>query len=261
MKKFLTIVLAIVMVACTFAGCAGSANSDLKYIQNKGKLTVGITEFSPMDYKDENGEWIGFDADLAKIIAQKLGVEVEFYIITDWGKKFTELEEKQIDVICNGMTISDAVKNNCNCSIAYAYNAQVVVIPDDMIESYADVAALKDAKVAVENGSTGEDAAIEAGFVNVIVQQYQYDALMDVVSGESDACVIDYTMASSMIADGAVYDNLDVAFTLCEEAYGIGFRKDSDVTGKVNQILKELAADGTLQELADKYGVILVDGL
>ncbi len=261
MKKLIAIVLTLVMVACMFAGCAGNAGSDLAYIQNKGKLIVGITEYPPMDYKDENGEWIGFDADLAKAVAAKLGVEVEFYVIADWGKKFIELEDKQIDVVWNGMTISDTVKNNCSCSIPYVYNAQVIVVPDDKLDAYADVEAMKDAKFTVENGSAGADAAAAAGFTNVVALQYQTNALMEVAAGTSDACIIDYTMAKNMTADGAAYDNLNIVFTLTEEEYGIGFRKGSDVTEKVNAILKELAADGTMQALADKYGVSLAEGL
>ena len=105
---------------------ASETDSDVKYIQDKGKLIVGITEFEPMDYKDANGEWIGFDADMAKLVAEKLGVEVEFVVI-DWDMKVNELDSKNIDVVWNGMTLTDGVMAAMECSNAYCNNAQVVI--------------------------------------------------------------------------------------------------------------------------------------
>ena len=105
---------------------ASESDSDVKYIQDKGKLVVGITEFAPMDYTDENGQWIGFDADMAKLVAEKLGVEVEFQII-NWDMKVEELDGKQIDCVWNGMTLTDGVKAAMECTNAYCENAQVVI--------------------------------------------------------------------------------------------------------------------------------------
>ena len=101
---------------------------DVAYIQEKGTLVVGITEFAPMDYKDENGEWIGFDADMAKLVAEKLGVDVEFTVI-DWDMKIMELDSKNIDVVWNGMTLTDEVTASMNCTNPYFSNAQVIVVP------------------------------------------------------------------------------------------------------------------------------------
>ncbi|MEE0748304.1 transporter substrate-binding domain-containing protein [Evtepia sp.] len=103
---------------------------DVAYIQEKGTLVVGITEFEPMDYKDENGEWIGFDADMAKLVAEELGVEIQFTVI-DWDNKIMELESQNIDVVWNGMTLTDEVTNSMNCTRAYCNNAQVVVVPGE----------------------------------------------------------------------------------------------------------------------------------
>ncbi len=103
-------------------------DSDVQYIKDKGKLIVGITEFAPMDYKDENGEWIGFDADMAKLVAEKLGVDIEF-VVFEWDAKVMEIESKAIDVVWNGMTLNDSVINTLNCTNAYCNNAQVVVTP------------------------------------------------------------------------------------------------------------------------------------
>ena len=99
-------------------------DSDVSYIQQKGTLVVGITEFAPMDYKDENGQWIGFDADLAKLVAERLGVEIQFVVI-DWGQKINELDSKAIDVVWNGMTLTDEVKNSMECTNPYFNNAQL----------------------------------------------------------------------------------------------------------------------------------------
>ena len=131
MKKIIAITLAVLMAAMTFifAGCGDkktATDSDLEYVKNNGKLVIGITDFDPMDYKDANGEWIGFDADMAKLVAEKLGVEVEFIEI-DWDNKILELEAKSIDVVWNGMTLTSEVMNAMQCSNAYCNNAQVVV--------------------------------------------------------------------------------------------------------------------------------------
>lgn len=103
-------------------------DGDVAYIQDKGTLIVGITEFAPMDYKDENGNWIGFDADMAKLVGEKLGVDVEFKVI-DWDMKIMELDSKNIDVVWNGMTLTDEVTSSMNCTNPYFSNAQVVVVP------------------------------------------------------------------------------------------------------------------------------------
>lgn len=105
-----------------------SADSDVSYIQGKGTLVIGITDFAPMDYKEGSDEWIGFDADMARIVAEKLGVEAQFVEI-DWDNKIMELDSKNIDVVWNGMTLTSEVTNSMECSNAYCNNAQVVVVP------------------------------------------------------------------------------------------------------------------------------------
>ena len=106
-----------------------AADGDVASIQAKGKLIVGITDFEPMDYKDENDEWIGFDADMAKLVAEKLGVEIQFVEI-DWDSKIMELDSKSIDVVWNGMTLTDEVMGAMECTNPYCHNAQVVVVPE-----------------------------------------------------------------------------------------------------------------------------------
>lgn len=104
-----------------------SKDGDVAYIKGKGSLIVGITDFEPMDYKDGD-EWVGFDADMARVVAEKLGVEAQFVEI-DWDTKSMELDSKNIDVVWNGMTLTDEVKESMECTVPYCNNAQVVVVP------------------------------------------------------------------------------------------------------------------------------------
>ena len=254
MKKFLALILAGIM-CLGVASCGGG--SDLERIKKKGKIVVGITEYEPMDYKDENGEWTGFDAEFANAVAEKLGVEVEFVEI-DWDNKFLELRSKSIDCIWNGMTITDEVLKNTSCSIPYAKNKQIVVMKKDAVEKYKDVESMKDLVFAVESGSAAASAAEEKGF-KVVEVNAQTDALMEVKAGSSDACIIDATMADSMIGEGTNYADLAKGISLTDEEYGIGFRKGSDLKDKVDGYIKELKEDGTLDKLAEKYSISLAD--
>ena len=260
MKKLFVMVLALVLALSCFTACGGSkADSDLEYIKKNGKMIVGITDYAPMDYKDENGNWTGFDAEFAQMVCDELDVECEFFVIADWGKKFYELETKNIDVIWNGMTITEEVKLNTSCSDPYVINAQVLVMKSDVVGSYTDVDSLKDLTFAVENGSAGQSAVVDAGIpeTQIVAVQDQAAALMEVAAGTSDACVIDITMANAMTGEGTSYADLAPGMSLTSEEYGIGFRKDSDVTAKVNELMAKWMADGTLQALADKYSLTL----
>ena len=251
MKKIIAIILALVMVmGATFALSSCQSKED-------NTLVCGVTIIPGLNEKDENGNWTGFDAEFAQLFAKELGVECEFFVIADWGKKFYELETKNIDAIWNGMTITDEVKLNTNCSDPYVVNAQVVVMKADVVANYPDAASMVDLTFAVENGSAGQDAAVGIGAENVVAVQDQAAALMEVAAGTADACVIDITMANAMTGEGTSYADLAAGISLTSEEYGIGFRKDSDVTAKVNEIMKKFMNDGTLQALADKYNLTL----
>lgn len=290
MKKIIALMLAILMLAVTFAGCAPSdapltgdvaddtagapaddtagapdddtgaapADNDLAYVQDKGKLIVGITEYEPMDFKDENGEWTGFDAELARLFAEELEVECEFFVLGDWGKKFFELEAKNIDAVWNGMTITDEATSNASVSDPYVINAQVVVMKEEKLADYPDVESMKDLTFAVEEGSAGQSVAEEKG-LTTISKQDQAGALMEVAAGTADACVIDITMAKAMTGEGTDYSKLAAGISLSSEEYGVAFRKGSDLTAKLNQFLKDLKADGTLDQLAQKYELTLAE--
>lgn len=229
------------------------AESDLAYVKEKGTLVVGITDFAPMDYKDENGEWIGFDADMAKGFAEKLGVAVEFVEI-DWDNKILELDGKTIDCVWNGMTLTDEVKSAMDCSNAYCNNAQIVIVPADKADDYQTVESLEGLSFAVEAGSAGEAAVTELGLDCTPVKA-QSDALMEVAAGTSDAAVIDSLMAAAMVGEGTGYDTLTYTVGLTTEEYGVGFRKGSDLAAELNAYFVEAYAAGTMQECAATYGV------
>ncbi|WP_417043117.1 transporter substrate-binding domain-containing protein [Dysosmobacter sp.] len=275
MKKFLTLLLALSM-ALSLAACGGddatadttedtatedtgdtadtgATESDLSYVQDKGTLVVGITEFEPMDYQDESGNWIGFDADMAKAFAESLGVEVQFQVI-DWDNKVMELDGKTIDVVWNGMTLTDEVTSAMECSNAYCNNAQVVVLPADVADQYPDAASMADLSFAVESGSAGQDQADANGFTYTEVLD-QATAVLEVESGTADAAIIDSLMAGAMVGEGTSYADLTYTIQLNSEEYGVGFRKGSDLAAALNQFFIDSYADGTMTSLAETYGV------
>ena len=237
-----------------------AAASDLAYVQDKGTLVVGITNFEPMDYKAEGSdEWIGFDADMAKQFAEYLGVDVEFMEIT-WDYKVMELDSKNIDAVWNGMTINDEVLAAMSVSTPYCTNAQVLVVPADEAADYTDLTSLEGLQVAVEAGSAGEEAATALGATTIPVQA-QSNTLLEVSAGTADAAVIDLLMAGAMIGEGTSYEDLTYTLNLNEaqglpsEEYGVGFRQGSDLVDSFNTFWAEKIADGTVLEVATTYGL------
>ena len=229
------------------------ADSEVAAIQSKGTLVVGITDFAPMDYKDADGNWIGFDADMAKALAESLGVAVEFVEI-DWDNKVLELNSQAIDCVWNGMTLTDEVTSTMECSNAYCNNAQVVIVPADKADQYQTVEACADLAFAVEAGSAGE-AEIDALGYNFTPVKAQSDALMEVAAGTSDAAVIDSLMAAAMVGEGTGYADLTYTVGLNSEEYGVGFRKGSDLAAALNDFFAAAYADGSMIECAETYGV------
>lgn len=207
-----------------------------------------------MDYKEDGSdEWIGFDADLAKKVAEDLGVDCEFVEI-NWDNKILELDNKSIDVVWNGMTLTDEVTGSMNCTDPYLRNAQTVILPSDKVDQYKDVDSMKDLNFAVESGSAGEQAAKDNGLTSTAMSS-QADALMEVEAGTSDAAIIDLLMAGAMVGEGTSYPDLTTSVELSSEEYGIGCRKGSDLTDYINEEMSKFYKDGSIQELAKKYGV------
>ena len=280
MKKLLSMLLAMAMVIAMLAGCGSSSDSassddtaeaddDWSYIEDKGVMTIGITLFAPMNYEDESGELIGFDTELATAVCEKLGVEPDFQEI-NWDSKEVELNSKNIDCIWNGMCITEERKENMSISDPYLYNTQAMVMKADREEEImADVSGLA---VVAEQGSTGEGKLLgdieDDDTVEVSPSEYFADvnytpvdsmakALMEVKSGTADLALVDSVCALAMVGEGTDYDdlvvNMDNNFGLQE--YGIAFRKGSNVTDMVNAAIQELYDDGTVAEIAAKYGL------
>lgn len=251
--KILSLVLSVIIICSVFASCGKSeAQSDLEYVKEKGTLVVGITEFAPMDYQ-ENGEWVGFDADCAKAFAESLGVKVEFVKI-DWDNKVFEINSKTIDCVWNGMTLLDEVTSAMDCSVAYCNNAQIIIVPKDKAEQYSTPEACNELNFAVEAESAGEEQA-EAYDFNYTPVADQATALLEVSSGTCDAAIIDSLMAAAMVGDNTGYSSLTYTAGLNEEKYGVGFRQGSDLVEKLNEFFKDSYSDGTLLTLAEKYGI------
>lgn len=283
MKKIAALLMATLMLALAFTGCAKPAeadtpvtedvtpeleaapaveDSDLAYIVGNGKMVIGITEYAPMNYYDDAGKLIGFDTEFAEAVCAKLGVTPEFVVI-NWDTKEMELEAKNIDCIWNGFTITEERKEALEFTDPYVKNMQVVVIKADNAATYVDTASLSGANLVAEMGSTGESSIADdenlsqASYVGV---SKMADALLEVKAGTADAAIIDYVMAKAMVGEGTDYADLMImdGVELAYEEYGVGFRKGSDAAAAVNEATAALIAEGSLPEIAAKYGLALM---
>ena len=281
MKRLISAFLAGAM-ALSLAACGGSAStstaassaaasaapassvaadSDLAYIQSNGKMVIGYTVYEPMNYTDADGNFTGFDTEFAQAVCEKLGVEPEFIEIV-WDTKQVSLESGEVDCLWNGMTITEDLKQNISVSDPYVQNTQVVVTKTENKDTYADYANLVGKTVAVEAGSAAQSVAEEDENLsqsNLVTVSKQTDALLEVKSGTADAAIFDQTMAENMIGEGTDYANLKMVDELNVEEYGVAFRKGSDAAEAVDNAFDELKADGTMQTLADKYGLTLAE--
>ena len=241
------------------ASAVSDANSDLAYIQSNGKMVIGYTVYEPMNYTDADGNFTGFDTELATAVCEKLGVEPEFVEI-NWDTKETELAAKSIDCIWNGLTLTDDREENMACTKPYVKNAQVVVVKDGT--EYTSTADLVGKTVVAEAGSAGETTIQEdenLAQADYVSKSVQTDCLMEVAAGTADAAVLDLTLASAMIGEGTDYANLKMVDELNGDEYGVAFRTGSDVAAAVDTAFDELKADGTMGALAEKYGLTLAE--
>lgn len=256
MKKIICAILIVSLLtvgAFTLVACNGDSDEKL--------VTIGYTLYEPMNYEDENGNLIGFDTDLAKAVFDKLGYKVVFKII-DWNNKYIDLNTGSVDCLWNGFTANsaddDGVQRSEKVDFSYNYmlNAQAVVVKTD--SSITSASDLVGKTGYAENGSAGEAYANEllgdSGSVSTATKQT--DAILQVKTGAAEYAVVDYQLAKSIVGKGD-FANLKMIDSLKSESeyYAIGFKKGSDLTAKVNQALVELAADGTIREIAERYGV------
>ena len=260
-KKIMAVALTLVMLFA-FSACGeggegeGEQASDLEKIQEKGKMVIGITDYEPMNYYDENGKLVGFDTEYAELVCAELGVKAEFVEI-DWDNKIIELDAGNIDAIWNGMTYTEERAKELDFSKPYVNNELVVVIRKADAEKYKTKEDLAKGKIVAEGGSTSEEAVLDdevlakADFTPV---SSLVSSLMEVSAGTADISIVDSVMANELVGKGA-YEGLMIVpdLTLSTELLAIGFRKGSDLTDKVNEITEGLLINGKLQELADKY--------
>lgn len=264
MKKylslFLILIIALALVACGSKEANKSQDvSDLAYVQGKGNLIIGYTNYPPMNYTDEEGTFTGFDTELASLISEKLDLEAEFVEI-NWDTREVELNAKNIDCIWNGMTINDDLKKTMEITKPYVKNSQVVLVKKGTI--YEGTKSLIDKNIAAEQGSAGEKTIQEDDNLkqaSYVPKTLQTDALMEVKAGTSHAAVLDLTLANTMTGEGTNYEEIIIVDHLTEENYGVAFRKGSDICEKVNKLFDELVKDGTMAKLAKKYGLDMAD--
>ncbi|MBE6529175.1 MAG: transporter substrate-binding domain-containing protein [Ruminococcaceae bacterium] len=260
MKKLIAIAMAAVLLLATvamFASC-GKKTEDAQ--PEEKVVTVGYTDYAPMNYVDETGKLVGFDTELAEKVFGALGYKIIFKEI-NWDNKYMDLNSGTIDCVWNGFTANcsddDGVARSSKVDFSYNYmeNQQVVVAKKD--SGIATAADLAGKAGAAEAGSAGEGFAKE-NFTEATVKTVlkQTDALMEVKSGASDFAVLDVQLAKSYCGKGD-YSDLAIVETLSgdTEFYAIGFKKGSDLTAKVNEQLEALAKSGELLTLAEKYGV------
>lgn len=260
--KRVCILAAAVIAALLTTGCSGDdeklaarsiqGQSDLETVREKGTLVVGVTDFAPMDYRDKE-EWSGFDADLAEAFAQSIGVTAKLVEI-DWDEKTKLLEAGSIDCIWNGMTVTEELQETISCSDPYLSNAQVVVLRDSTAGQYQTAADCQHMLFAVEEGSAGESLLKEMRY-RYTSYETQMEALRSVRAKQTDAAVIDTIMAEYYTGEGQEFEDLQSDISLNDEKFCVGFRRDSDLTPKVNAFLKTAYEDGTINALAKKYGI------
>lgn len=260
MKRIAALILAALMVA-SMAFCFASCATDKKVI------TVGYTDYPPMNYLDENNELVGFDTELAKAVFTNLGYDEVVFKLIKWENRYTDLESGNVDCLWNGFTANtadpDGVMRAEKVDFSYNYmeNRQVVVVKASEVATLQASSVpvkelLKDKIGYVEASSAGEGYAAE--FEGAIIKQAtkQTDAIMQVKSGAAYFAVVDAQLARSLAgkgdyADLAIYD----AMSSDVEYYAVGFEKGSELTAQVNAQLEALAADGTIMALAEKYEV------
>ena len=269
MAGLLAGLMAFSMVACGNKS-ASAEKTDAKDTNNDGKFVVGFDQdFPPFGYVGDDGEYTGFDLKLAAECAKRMGQEIVYQPI-DWDAKDMELESGNIDCIWNGMCITEERKQNMSISDPYLYNTQAMVMKKSREKEI--MKSVKGLTVTAEQGSTGEgkiDGSIaDDDTVKVSAQDYFKDAnyvasdsmakaLMEVKSGTADVALVDSVCALGMVGEGTDYSDLVINMdnNFGQQEYGIAFRKGSDVTEKVNEAIKELYEDGTVDTIAKKYGL------
>lgn len=257
MKRSRIILVMLAMLVGLSLGAWAQADSSLQDILNKGTLVLGLdASFPPMGFTDpDSGDIVGFDIDLAREVASRLGVELVCQPI-DWYAKEMELNAHHIDVIWNGMTITPQRLADMRISLPYLKNDQVVVVRT--ADGITNLTGLAGKKLGLQAGSSANDALdaaadFKASLGEVVPFDENLTALMDLHRGGVDAVLVDVIVANYYMTVND-YPFLVLDESLAPEEYGIGFRKnDNTFADKVNEILLEMRQDGILEKISDDW--------
>lgn len=235
---------------------AAEEDNSLQKVKDAGKLVLGLDDtFAPMGFRDENGEVVGFDIDLAREVANRLGVALEIKPI-EWSSSILSLNKGDVDVLWNGVTINEARKQQINFSKPYLNNKLVIVkaVDDNTINSKDD---LSGKVLGVQVGSNDEALTADPSSKNAKeIRRYDVNvnAFLDLQAKRIDAVVIDEVAAQYYIAEKKAPFVVVENSPLTEELYGIGFRKsDAKLLAEVDKILDEMRADGTAAKISEKW--------
>lgn len=258
MKKIITFIMVAVLAAAaclSLTACGGNAS---EIGVGDGKLVIGYTVYPPMNYTDDNNDFVGFDTELAKAVCEILQVEYEFKEIV-WNNKVMSLNSKEIDVVWNGMTITDELKDAISITAPYLENKQVIVCKTEDASKFSASAELKglgaeNLTILAETGSAGDATVTDLGLTIQGVSA-QKDTLIEIKSGNNKVAVIDKLMADVLVGEGSKNPDLtyvDVDFPV--EYFGIGLRKtDTATTFAIEKAIETLKKDGTFDSLLSKY--------
>ncbi|HBG65889.1 MAG TPA: amino acid ABC transporter substrate-binding protein [Treponema sp.] len=249
------ILLSLLLPACSKKAAARGDHS-LEALRERGQLVLGLDDsFPPLGFRDENNEIVGYDIDLARELARRLGVELVCQPI-DWSAKEQELNTFHIDCIWNGFTMTAERREAMAFTKPYLANAQVVVVRSG--SGITDLAGLAGKVVGVQAGSSAEEAieqnaAFKASLRKIVEFKENVTALNDLEIQNLDAVVMDQVVANySIVQTSRPYVILPES--LASEEYGVAFRKtDIALRDKVQTILEEMQADGTVPAISTKW--------
>lgn len=251
MKKFLAIVLAAIMICVSFVACSSKTDDKSNNDSQQATLTVVTNaEFPPYEYK-EGDEVIGIDAEVAKAIADKLGMKLEI-VDTKFDSIIPGVQSGKYDMGMAGMTVTPEREKNVAFSDSYATGIQSIIVKEDSdIKSVDDLSS--STKIGVQLGTTGDIKAKDDFGADAVAEMDKgADAVQALLAGKVDCVIIDNEPAKAFVEANEGLKILDTAYA--QEDYAICFAKDNtELKDKVNAALKELIADGTVQKIVDKY--------
>ena len=255
MKKIFALCMMLVLAVTALAGCG--SNSAQK--EESKKIVVGLDDsFPPMGFKDEKNEIVGFDIDLAKEVAKRLGREVEFKAI-DWNSKEAELKSGRVDILWNGLDITDKRKENMLFSEPYMDNRQIVFVAKNGKVAVAGEADLVGKTIGTQSGGTTEEYFENKPELKASMKEVKYypdyiNAFMDLENGRLDAVVGDEIIGRYYISKHP--DEIQAIDTVIGTVsqFGIAFRKDDQkLRDEVQKVFDEMKADGTVAKISEKW--------